>query len=115
MVDEIAPTIFNQKFTMRLLAIIIPLFIATSAVAQDQMNSDNPLAPFEFLVGGAWTTNTTYQTFEWGLNKQAVHSKLYFIEGDSLIKSGEITWFWHPGEEKIKGYGQSINVEMNFF
>ena len=91
------------------------LLLSSSTFAQELAAPENPLQPFEFLIGGAWVTQTTYQTFEWGLNKQAVYSELFFVEGDSLVKSGEMTWFWHPGEKKIKGYAHSTNMAMNFF
>ena len=78
-------------------------------------NSTNPLQYFEFLIEGFWETNTTRQTFEWGIGEKSVVSKLYFTNSDSLKLVGEITWFWHPGLNAIKGYGTSIEMEMDFF
>lgn len=97
--------------------LLLPLLLVLPAFgfAQSADTVANPLKPFEFLIGGAWQTNTTYQTFEWGLGQKTVESKLYFIQGDSLALKGEITWFWHPGQEKIKGYGTGVDMGVDLF
>ncbi len=87
------------------------LFLASSSNAQ----VTNPLQPFEFLVGGEWSTPTTVQTFEWGVGNQTVHSKLYFINATDTVLTGEISWFWHHGEEKIKGFGHLLSDQISFF
>jgi hypothetical protein len=83
----------------------------SSVIAQES----NPLQPFEFLIGGEWSTNTTAQTFEWGVGKKLVHSKLYYITNNDTSLAGEITWFWHPGQKQIKGYGHLLNDQVSFF
>lgn len=106
------------RFNKNIIRIILigVMAVGTGSVrAQSQIEPENPLQPFEFFIGGAWVSETTYQTFEWGVGKLSVKSKLYFLEGDKKTLVGEITWFWHPGENKIKGYGHAINMAMNFF
>lgn len=80
-----------------------------------QAQESNPLQPFEFLIGGTWSTETTVQTFEWGVGQKSVHSKLYFINAADTTLNGEITWFWHPGEQAIKGYGHLLSDQISFF
>lgn len=75
----------------------------------------NPLQPFEFLIGGEWSTETTVQTFNWGVGQKTVHSELHFIANEDTSLAGEITWFWHPGEKKIKGYGHLLSDQLIFF
>ncbi len=94
-----------------LLALICLINNNLSLLAQDS----NPLQPFEFLIGGEWSTETTVQIFEWGVGEQSVHSKLYFIAGKDTTLSGEITWFWHPELNIIKGYGHLLSDQISFF
>ncbi len=94
------------------------LFLFPSLIFAQEATKDstsNPLQHFEHLIGGVWTADKTHQTFEWGVGKKSVVSKLYFIEPDSLKLVGELLWFWHPGLKKIKGYGTSIDMAMDFF
>ena len=100
---------------MKYVILCFGLLISSSVLAQQTENTANPLQPFEFLIGGEWKTTTTTQTFSWGFNKQSVVSELYFTDGDSVRLTGKITWFWHPGEKTIKGYGHSVEMAMNFF
>ncbi|MCR9132306.1 MAG: hypothetical protein NXI08_07025 [bacterium] len=101
---------------MRSFVLFFALFLASTLQAQQLDNRpDNPLQHFEFLVGGEWRTPTTLQTFEWGVGKQSIHSKLYIINGADTTLNGEITWFWHPGMQTIKGYGNLLNEHINFF
>lgn len=101
---------------MRFYLILVLLLLPYSSKAQEVAETQtNPLAPFEFLVGGTWSSTTTLQTFEWGVGNQSVISNLYFTDADSAKLVGEITWFWHPGKQEIKGYGTSIEMAMNFF
>ncbi|MEQ9308492.1 MAG: hypothetical protein RLN90_03495 [Balneolaceae bacterium] len=94
------------------------LFLVSSGLKAQTSLSDstsNPLENFEFLVGGIWEASNTQQTFEWGVGEKSIVSKLYFTNNDSLRLVGEITWFWHPGLKVIKGYGTSVEMEMDFF
>lgn len=105
---------------MKIFTLLFLFFFTTPLFAQeakvDSLTS-NPLEHFDFLVGGTWTSNTTQQTFAWGIGKKSIISKLYFIntENNDLKLVGEINWFWHPGLEQIKGYGTSIDMAMDFF
>ena len=105
---------------MKILSFLF-LFVFSSALSAQEAQIDstmsNPLEHFEFLVGGTWTSNTTQQTFEWGVGKKSIISKLYFTDTETEEPKlvGEINWFWHPGLELIKGYGTSIDMAMDFF
>lgn len=101
---------------MRLSLLLILLLVGVPIHAQQsETTAENPLQHFEFLVGGEWRTPTTLQTFEWGVGKQSIHSKLFIINGADTTLNGEITWFWHPGMKTIKGYGNLLNQHINFF
>lgn len=101
---------------MKYLCLLL-LFFSPGLKAQSTTpdSISNPLKNFEFLVGGIWEASNTEQTFEWGIGEKSIVSKLYFTNNDSLKLVGEITWFWHPGLKVIKGFGTSIEMEMNFF
>lgn len=94
---------------------ISAFFSQINAQEVSQDSTSNPLQYFDHLIGGVWESDNTQQTFEWGIGQKSVVSKLYFTETDTLKLVGEITWFWHPGEKKIRGYGTSIDMAMDFF
>jgi hypothetical protein len=77
--------------------------------------ADNPLAPFERVIGGKWHMEGSYQTFEWAVGKQGVVAKSYFAtdEGEKLVGQG--MWFWHPGEKAIKGYFVAVGMGIDVF
>lgn len=77
---------------------------------------DNPLAPFDRLVGGRWVADDgTYSVYSWGLGHQSIKVEMYFvIEGNDVLVS-EGLWFWHPGEKKIRGYHTAVEMPVNFF
>lgn len=107
----------KSAYSMKYL-LLIALFIINSdlrAQSNPPDSTSNPLQNFEFLVGGIWESTNTQQTFEWGIGEKSIVSKLYFTNDDSLRLVGEITWFWHPGLKAIKGYGTSLEMEMDFF
>ena len=90
------------------------IFVLCNSFTLSAQNS-NPLQPFEYLIGGEWTTQTTVQIFEWGVGNKSVYSRLYVKNGSDTTLSGEITWFWHPGEKQIKGYGHLVSNQLSFF
>ena len=96
-------------------ALLLLITISATAQTTEPETPENPLQPFEFLIGGGWYGSASYQTFEWGVGQKLVKSKLYFVRNDTLRHVGEMMWFWHPGEEVIRGYGISINMANDFF
>jgi hypothetical protein len=75
----------------------------------------DPLAPFERLIGGQWHFDGSYSEFEWGLGRQSVTTRSYFIiEGEPKLVS-EGFWFWHPGEKQIKGTFTAIDMPVVLF
>lgn len=102
---------------MKYLFLFLLFFTSSNLHAQYSLtdSTSNPLKNFEFLVGGIWEGSNTQQSFEWGVGKKSIVSKLYFTNKDSLKLVGEITWFWHPGLKSIKGFGTSIDMDMDFF
>jgi hypothetical protein len=89
--------------------------LSLPAPAQEAAQSSDALAPFERLVGGEWHMDDSYQVFEWGVGKRSVTGKSYFVvEGKDVLVS-EGSWFWHPGEQEIKGYFTAVNMPVDFF
>ncbi len=107
----------NQKFVV--MAIVAgTLLLPTQVHSQDadtQQSASNPLAPFERLIGGQWHLEGSYQEFEWGVGRRSVRSRSHFIvEGKPKLVSEGI-WFWHPGEQQIKGVFTAIDMPVVFF
>jgi hypothetical protein len=75
----------------------------------------NPLAPFERLIGGRWHLEGTYQEFEWGVGKRSVKSQSYFVIDGKPKLVAEGMWFWHPGEQQIKGVFTAIEMPVEYF
>lgn len=84
--------------------------------AQENNNTaEERLGPFAQLIGGEWHLGNSYQVFEWGVGKLSVKSKSYFIiEGTPKLVS-EGSWFWHPGERKVKGNFSAIQMPAELF
>lgn len=85
----------------------------TPTVAQE--GAAAALAPFEQLIGGKWHLDNGYQVFEWGVGKRSVTGKSYFNIDGKDVQVSQGSWFWHPGERKIKGYFTAINMPVEFF
>ncbi len=103
-----------KRFALRaahmVLVVMLPI-LAVYAVAPER--PDDPLAPFERLMGGKWTAGESYHTFEWGFGNKTVVAKTYFVSEDGaeiLVAHG--IWFWHPQRQTIIGY--SIAEQMPF-
>lgn len=95
-------------------SLLLPLH-AYSQAADSQRSAPNPLEPFGKLVGGQWQLDGSYQEFEWGLGRRSVKARSYFVvEGEPRLVSEGI-WFWHPGEEQIKGVFTAIDMPVVFF
>lgn len=96
---------------MRRRLLFIVLYLPLLCTAQ----SDGPLSPFSKLIGGKWEAGDSYQTFEWGVGQTSVIGKSYFvIDGEATLVS-EGSWYWHPGEQKIKGHFTAINMPIALF
>ncbi len=75
----------------------------------------SPLAPFESLIGGQWHLDGSYQELEWGLDGMSVKSKSYVMVGGESQLVSEGLWFWHPGEQQIKGIFTAVDMPVVFF
>ncbi|NBC66773.1 MAG: hypothetical protein GVY07_14095 [Bacteroidetes bacterium] len=106
----------NVKFTICLLIFILSLSPHHVFSQELQPNSDsNPLSGFAAIVGGEWHRQGGYQTFKWGIGKKSVIAENYFIMEGKAQKVSEGVWFWHLGEQQIKGYFTAINMPVEFF
>jgi len=105
---------------MKRLGFVIAVVIACSALGPLQAGAQepvekNPLAPFERIIGGQWHLEGSYQEFEWGVGKQSVTSKSYFVIAGTPRLVSEGFWFWHPGEKRIKGIFTAIDMQIVLF
>ena len=76
--------------------------------------TSNPLAPFERLIGAQWHLEGSYQEFEWGVGNRSVRSRGYFVVDGRPKLVAEGIWFWHPGEQRIKGVFTTIDMPVVF-
>lgn len=100
----------KKIFLLCLLILLLPF----SATAQEQAEK-NPLAPFEKLIGGKWVFEGGYQTVAWGLGKLSVKAKSYFVVDGAPQLVSEGQWFWHPGQQQIRGYFTAVQMPVVFF
>ena len=73
-----------------------------------------PLAPFERLIG-RWRHGDSHQEFVWGVGRQSVMARGYFVVDAEPTLVSEGMWFWHPGDESIRGVVTAVNMPVSFF
>jgi len=76
---------------------------------------DVPLAPFERLVGGEWHLEDSYQSFEWGVGRRSVRARSYLLVDGTAQLVSEGFWYWHPGEQRIRGVFTAIEMPVTLF
>lgn len=106
----------NVKITICLSILILsinPQLIYSQEVQTD--SSSNPLVRFEAIIGGKWHQQGGYQVFKWGVGKKSVIAENFFMIDGKAQKVSEGVWFWHPGEQQIKGYFTAIKMPVEFY
>ena len=93
--------------------VLITLFVVLPSPARDD-SENHPLQGFEWLVEGKWTDGKTVQELKWGINKQSVNARSFWVSEGKLKLVSEGVWFWHSGEKKIKGYFFAIDMPFSF-
>jgi hypothetical protein len=96
-----------RQFRLMILATVAGLVLHSGSLEAQDADVDateaDPLAPFERLIGGQWHLEGSYQEFEWGIGRRSVKARAYTMtEGEPRLVS-EGLWFWHPGQQRIKG------------
>ena len=91
------------------------LTVACLAAAVPLVAQENPLQPFERLIGGTWELEGSTQEFEWGVGRKFVVSRSYFIVDGNPRKVSEGFWYWHPGEKEIRGVFVAIDMPVQLF
>lgn len=88
-----------------LLPALFILLCCSSVSADEQCDppAAAPLQPFEFLVGGTWELEGSYQVFEWSLDKTLLKSRSWYLRDGEPVVTSEGFWFWHPSEQTIRG------------
>jgi len=97
--------------------IFLPIIFAAVALgsAASANSQSNPLQPFERLIGGQWHFENTYQEFEWGVGRQSVKARSYFITDGHVKLVSEGAWYWHAGERQTKGLFTAIDMPVVLF
>jgi len=78
-------------------------------------NENQPLAPFDRLVGGEWHMADSYHVFRWGAANKSFHSQSFFVAEGTPVPVGDGVWFFHPGEGVIRGYGMADGMGIDLF
>lgn len=95
-------------------AVTCATFIVAPGVAQQSSTDNaNPLAGFERLIGGRWDAGDSRHVFEWGVGRQVVRSRSYFVTDGRERLVSEGMWYWHPEDCVIRG--TVVAVEMPVF
>ena len=110
------PSFYRQSLVVMAIAVASVASAHVLVLASGtELQTTNPLAPFERLIGGQWHLEGSYSEFEWGLGRQSVITRSYFVvEGEPKLVS-EGFWYWHPGEQAIKGAFTAIDMPVVFF
>lgn len=103
--------------TLLIVGVVVAVAAPPGAVTQEaaKRGEQNPLAPFDRLIGGEWHLGSSYQEFEWGLGMRSVKSRSYFVENGVPRLVSEGIWFWHPGEGEIRGIFTAVDMPVVFF
>ncbi len=96
------------------LAVTLPALLVAAPVAAAQTSP--PSDALEFLgrmVGGTWHLGEDFQqTFEWGVGRQAIHAKGYFVANGEYRLVSEGLWMLHPADGVVKAWGVAIDMPM---
>lgn len=103
-------TILYAVFALSMLVALVCVPVGLSAGEEA-----NPLAPFERLIGHEWHLEGSVQVLDWGAGKQSVVARSYFeVDGERRLVS-EGLWYWHPGDEQIRGVFTAIMMPVSLF
>ena len=92
------------------------LGVAQPAPSQTAVEAAWELEGLERLVGGRWYLgDDSYHTFSWGVGGRSLKSESYFVTTGSETLVAEMTFFYHPGEQVVKGYGVAIDMGIDVF
>ena len=80
------------------------------------VDETNPLESLERLMGGDWhylggnveDNPLAYHRFEWGPGQNSILSRSYDTDGE-IVSQG--FWYYHPGDDAVKGVGASAGHE----
>lgn len=96
----------------------LTLSMAGGAICEEGASpapATDPLARFEPLIGGQWHLDGSYQELSWGVGRRSVRARNYFvIDGEAKLVA-EGSWFWHPGEEEIRGVFTAVDMPVVLF
>ncbi|NKB86741.1 MAG: hypothetical protein GKS06_00775 [Acidobacteria bacterium] len=105
------PTSPTSRVAVIGLAVVLLATPVLTAPAAE--SSADPLAGFEHLIGGTWTSSSSDHTFEWGVGRKYVRANTYFVDESGEPKLvGQGIWYWDPAAEVIKGI--SLAIDMPF-
>lgn len=91
---------------------VLLMIAILSVIPLTSMASDNPLAPFDPIVG-RWESGDSYHVIEWGVGGKVVFSRSYsVVDGaDQLVSEG--WWLWHPATKVIQGTAVAVGMPFD--
>lgn len=93
----------------------LALVALASAITGSVLAEENPLQPFEKLIGGKWELKGSAQEFEWGVGRKSVLSRSHFTVDGRSRKVSEGFWYWHPGSNEIRGVFVAVDMPVELF
>ena len=75
----------------------------------------NPLEPFDRLVGGEWHLEGSYHVFSWGFGRHSISALTYRTTHGEAELVGDGGWFWHPGQQAIRGFLFAEGMGIDLF
>ncbi len=102
----------NLKSFLAFGVIVATLFSVSDVRAEA---AEDPLAAFAPFIGGQWHLDGSYTELEWGVGRRAVNARSYFVVDGQAKLVSEGFWFWHPGEQQIKGIFTAIDMPVVLF
>lgn len=91
---------------------VLLMIAILSVIPTTSMAGDNPLAPFDPIVG-RWESGDSYHLIEWGVGEKVVFSRSYaVVDGaDQLVSEG--WWLWHPATKAIRGTAVAVGMPFD--
>ena len=91
---------------------VLLMIAILSVIPTTSMAGDNPLAPFDPIVG-RWESGDSYHLIEWGVGEKVVFSRSYsVVDGaDQLVSEG--WWLWHPATKAIQGTAVAVGMPFD--
>ncbi len=83
------------------------------AVAPQPAVGQGPLEALGELMVGTWESADSRHEHEWGVGRQLIRSRSYFLVDGTWVLVAEGIWFWDDEEQTLRGTHLAIEMPMN--